>query len=109
MVGRLGENVHDVHRFFSPTRRRNGGRAIGILLKIPFSEGLAVAPFTRMQQARRRFSDHVNAVIGRSVDCVVTVAMPPRWNRYHEASVGISDDLHVVTPLGTASCPSPPT
>jgi len=24
----------------------------------------------------------------------------PLWNRYHQAPVGISDDLHVVTPFG---------
>src|ERR1035437_6728875 len=100
MVGRLGEGVHDVHRFFSPTRGRDGGGAIGILLKIPFGKSLAIASFTGMQQPSRRFSDHVNAVTDRSVDCVVTVVMPHLWNRYHQAPVGISDDLHVVTPFG---------
>jgi hypothetical protein len=83
MVGRLGEGVHDVHRFFSPTRGRDCGGAIGILLKIPFGKSFAIASFTGMQQTSRRFSDHVNAVTGRSVDCVVTVVMPPLWNRYH--------------------------
>jgi hypothetical protein len=79
------------------------------LLKIPFGKSLAIASFTRMQQPSRRFSDHVNAVTGRRVDCVVTVVMSPLWNRYHQAPVGISDDLHVVTPFGHHFVPVIPT
>src|SRR5664280_2863885 len=108
MVGRLGEGVHDVHRFFSPTRGRDGGGAIGILLKIPLGKSFAITSFTGMQQPSRRFSDHVNAVAGRSVDCVVTVVLSPLWNRYHQAPVGISDDPHVVTPFGPPFVPVAP-
>ena len=100
MVGRLGQGVYYVHRFFSPTRRRDRGGAIGILLKIPFGKSLAISSFTGMQQPSRRFSDHVNTVTGRSVDCVVTVVMSHLWNWYHQAPIGVTDDFHVVTPFG---------
>jgi hypothetical protein len=70
------------------------------LLKIPFGKSLAIASFTGMQQPSRRFSDHVSAVIGRIVGGVVTVVMSPLRNGYHQTPVGISDNLHVVTPLG---------
>jgi hypothetical protein len=70
------------------------------LLKIPIGKSLAIASFSRMQQPSRRFSGRVNAVTGPSVACVVAFVMSPLWNRYHQAPVGISDDLHVVTPFG---------
>jgi hypothetical protein len=78
------------------------------LLKIPFGKSIAIASFTGMQQPSRRFSNHVNAVTGRNVDCVVTVVMSPLWNGYHQAPVGISDDLHVVTPFGHHFVPVTP-
>jgi hypothetical protein len=85
------------------------------LLKVPFGEGLVIASFSGMQHSRRRFRDRVNAVTGRGINFVVAVVMAPLGNRYHQASVGISDYLHVVTPLrttsslATTSSPSPPT
>jgi len=101
------EGVHDVHRSSRHSRSRRRARDRDFV-EDPIGKSLAIASFTGMQQPSRLFSDHVNAVTVRAstVSSCRDVAL---WNRYHQAPVGISDDLHVVTPFGHHSCLSHPT
>jgi hypothetical protein len=53
-----------------------------------------------VQQPRRGLGNDFPAFVDNRVDRVITIVVPPLRDGDDEASIGISDDFHLVTPLG---------
>ena len=89
MSGVLSDGVHNVHRLLS-TRRGRNDLVVGVLLRIPLGQRLAVSTLARVQHYRR-FD-----LLGGFVRVLVIVRVASGHHGNGQRSIFMSDDFHAL-------------